>query len=54
MPDTEVAFLATYLFGDEEGRRAARRVDRQLARLPGLGHLHLLDDAVRSSLAPCA
>lgn len=46
MPDEEVRFLATHLFGDEEGRGAAARIDRQLARLPGLEGLTLLSSAV--------
>jgi len=44
--DTEVDFLRTYLFGDEDGRSMAERIDRRVDRLPGLGGLHLLTDAV--------
>lgn len=44
--DTEVDFLRTYLFGDEDGRTMAERIDRRVDRLPGLGGLHLLTDAV--------
>ncbi len=51
MPKAEIRFLATYLFGDEQGLSAARRVDRQIDRLPGLGGLHLLERAVERSLA---
>ena len=43
MPDSEVAFLARHLFGDEHGREVARRVDRHIARLPGMEGLHLLE-----------
>ena len=51
MPKQEIRFLATYLFGDEQGRLAAQRVDRQIDRLPGLQGLHLLDNAVADALA---
>ena len=51
MPKSEVRFLATYLFGDEQGRSAARRVDRQIDRLPGLEGLHLLDGAIADALS---
>jgi rubrerythrin len=51
MPEPEIRFLATYLFGDEQGRSAAKRVDRQIDRLPGLQGLHLLDTAVGDALA---
>ncbi len=46
MPDDEVTFLATHLFGDGGGLDAARRVDRHIDRLPGLEGLHLLEGAV--------
>lgn len=46
MPKAEVEFLAKYLFGDEEGRRAAARIDRHVDRLPGLDGLHLVTSAV--------
>jgi hypothetical protein len=51
MPKAEIRFLATYLFGDEQGLIAAKRVDRQIDRLPGLEGLHLLEGAVARSLA---
>jgi len=47
VPDSEVAFMATYLFGDEEGLEVARRVDRKFARIPGLEGLTLLESAAR-------
>ncbi len=50
MPKAEIRFLATYLFGDEPGLNAARRVDRQIDRVPGLEGLHLLERAVQRSL----
>src|SRR3989454_9539736 len=34
-PDAELRFLATYLFTDEDGRAAARKVDDTIRRLPG-------------------
>jgi hypothetical protein len=47
MPKPEVTFLATHLFGDEDGEASAQRVDRSIHRLPGLDGLHLLEAAVR-------
>ena len=46
VPDTEVDFLGTYLFGDPEGHAMAERIDRRGDRLPGLGGLNLLAHAV--------
>ncbi len=46
MPKAEVSFLAAYLFGDDRGRRAALRVDRQIDRLPGLDGLRLFEGAL--------
>ncbi|HXX90152.1 MAG TPA: ferritin-like domain-containing protein [Acidimicrobiales bacterium] len=51
MPETEVRFLARYLFDDDAGMTAAQRVDRQIDRLPGLEGLHLLEGAVRQGAA---
>jgi hypothetical protein len=42
-PESEVRFMADYLFGDEEGRVAARKVDETIRRLPGFGTVRLLD-----------
>ncbi len=50
MPRREVAFLVRHLFGDDEGRRVAARVDRHVDRLPGLGALGLVTDAVDRAL----
>jgi hypothetical protein len=47
MPETEVAFLAHHLFGDEAGAQAAARIDRGVDRLPGLADLHRVDRARR-------
>jgi hypothetical protein len=46
VPGSEVDFLRTYLFGDDDGRSMAERIDRRVDRLPGLDGLHLLSGAV--------
>jgi rubrerythrin len=46
MPEREVRFLGRHLFGDDDGLAAARRIDRQVDRLPGLSGLHLVEHAV--------
>jgi hypothetical protein len=46
VPDQEVDFLRTYLFGDEDGQAMAERIDRRVDRLPGLEGLNLLRGAV--------
>jgi hypothetical protein len=48
MPEAEVSFLSTHLFGDAAGLQTARRVDRGIDRLPGLADLHLLEGAITS------
>ena len=45
MPASEVAFVARHLFGDAAGVAAARRIDRQVDRMPGLQGLHLVERA---------
>jgi len=42
-PDTELRFMARYLFGDADGRAAARRVDETIRRLPGFADVGLLE-----------
>jgi hypothetical protein len=42
-PAAEARFLAAYLFGDADGRAAARHVDERLRRLPGFGDVALLE-----------
>ena len=42
-PAAETRFLATYLFGDTDGRAAARRGDATIRSLPGFAHLPLLE-----------
>lgn len=54
VPDEEVAFLAHHLFGDAEGIAVARRIDRQVDRLPGLEGLHLLEGAASGRRRPAA
>ncbi len=46
VPDQEVDFLRGYLFGDEDGKAVADRIDRRVDRLPGLDGLRLLRGAV--------
>ncbi len=46
VPDQEVRFLGSYLFGDPEGQAMAERIDRRVDRLPGLGGLNLVQGAV--------
>jgi len=53
MPEEEVSFLALHLFGDDAGVEAARRIDRQVDRLPGLEGLHLVEGALEH-LRPAA
>jgi hypothetical protein len=43
MPETEVGFLIRFLFGDEDGRAVARRIDRHIDRLPGQSGLGLAE-----------
>lgn len=45
MPATEVSFMIHHLFGGQEGREMIERIDRRVARLPGLAGLHLVGDA---------
>ena len=42
LPESEAQFLAAPLFGDDEGRAAARKVDETIHTLPGLAGLPLL------------
>jgi hypothetical protein len=42
-PDGELTFMARYLFADEEGRSAARKVDETIRRLPGFATVELLE-----------
>lgn len=50
--DEEVDALGLYLFADsEEGREAARGIDRVVSEMPGLEGLTLLEDAVDEAVA---
>ena len=42
-PSGELVFMARYLFDDEEGRAAARKVDDTIRRLPGFAGVGLLE-----------
>jgi len=42
-PNAELIFMARYLFGDDEGQAAARRVDDTIRRLPGFDGVALLE-----------
>jgi hypothetical protein len=42
-PRSEAEFMGRYLFGDEDGRAAARRVDDTIRRLPGFETVRLLE-----------
>lgn len=58
MPQSEVAFLVANLFGDDDGRITAARIDRRIDRLPGLDGLGIVTAAVdrysSPALAPAA
>jgi hypothetical protein len=43
-PDELARWVSGYLFDGEEGRAAARRVDRTIAKLPGFSDASLLGD----------
>jgi hypothetical protein len=45
MPEDEVQFLASHLFGDAPGAEAVARIDRRIDRLPGLDGLALVSGA---------
>jgi hypothetical protein len=44
----ELRFLAGYLFGDEEGRAAARKIDETIRRLPGFSTVRLVEHWIDS------
>ncbi|HZS48278.1 MAG TPA: acyl-ACP desaturase [Blastocatellia bacterium] len=44
-PLDDVQFLMSYIFAGVEGESAAKRVDRTISRLPGLGWFDLLESA---------
>ena len=45
MPREETGFVIDWLFGDDEGLDVARRIDRNIDRLPGLAGLNLIEGA---------
>ncbi len=45
MPREETGFVIDWLFGDDDGLDAARRIDRNIDRLPGLAGLNLIERA---------
>ncbi len=49
MPDREVHFLSSYLFGDDDGKVMAERIDRRVDRLPGLEGLSLMQGVVTAA-----
>jgi hypothetical protein len=53
-PRPELCFLADYLFGGEEGRAAARKVDDTIRRLPGFATVRLLEAWIDRSLVRTA
>jgi hypothetical protein len=46
MPTAETRHLARYLFDSQDGMDAARRIDRQIDRMPGLRGLGLVERSV--------
>ena len=54
MPATEVAHLVSWLFGGATGLDTARRIDRRINRLPGLGGLGLIEGARASHVTETA
>src|SRR5262249_14208446 len=42
-PQSELCFMARYLFSDAQGRAAARRADATIRRLPGFATVGLLE-----------
>ena len=46
MPPAETRHLAQYLFAADDGMDAARRIDRRIDRMPGLGGLSLVERSV--------
>ena len=51
-PDAEVRFLTRYLMTGQDGRRAARRVDEQIRKLPGFGDVRLLEAFAERAVVP--
>jgi hypothetical protein len=49
MPDGEVKFLSSYLFGGNEGFAMAERIDRRVDGLPGMAGLDLMHGVVAAA-----
>lgn len=49
-PQAETDFVVAYLFGDEDGRRAAEEMQCTKAELPGLDGTGFLLDATRTAI----
>ncbi len=50
-PQSETDFVVLHLFGDREGREAAREMDRTMDALPGLSGAGIFERAGREALA---
>jgi len=56
-PAAETRFMASHLFGDADGREAARRIDTTIRRLPGFADVDLVEawvDRQVGSMRSCA
>ena len=51
-PAEETLFMGRHLFGDAEGRAAARRIDETIRRLPGFADVRLVEAYVERYLSP--
>jgi hypothetical protein len=49
----ELRFLAGHLFGDAEGRAAARKIDETIRRLPGFATVRLVEHWIDSFGSGC-
>ena len=55
-PADETRFVARHLFGDADGRAAARRIDATIRRLPGFADVELVEAWIErddGGVAPC-
>lgn len=50
-PQEETDFVASYLFGDEEGMATAKEMDAKIGTLPGLEGAGLFENAIREAVA---
>src|SRR5262249_48181030 len=51
-PPAETRFLASYLFGNEDGRAAPRKLDERIRQLPGFADIALLEAWLDRETAP--